>query len=63
VVEPKVRGERTHRLLIARGIAVGERHQPVAVIRIAAGDVQEVIRVAQELEFQRFALRAKEDRS
>lgn len=29
----------------------------------AAGDVQEVIRVAQELEFQRFALRAKEDRS
>lgn len=29
----------------------------------AAGDVQEVIRVAQEQKFERFALRAKEDRS
>ena len=29
----------------------------------AAGDVQEVIRVAQEQQFERFALRAKEDRS
>ena len=29
----------------------------------AAGDVQEVIRVAQEQELQNFALRAKEDRS
>ena len=29
----------------------------------AAGDVQEVIRVAQELQLERFALRVKEDRS
>ncbi len=30
---------------------------------VAAGQVQEIIRVAQELELERFALRAKEDRS
>ena len=29
----------------------------------AAGDVQEIIKVAQEEKFQKFALRAKEDRS
>ncbi len=30
---------------------------------VAAGQIQEVIRVAQELKLERFALRAKEDRS
>ncbi|MEO1527127.1 MAG: biopolymer transporter ExbD [Planctomycetota bacterium] len=30
---------------------------------VAAGQVQEIIRVAQETELERFALRAKEDRS